>query len=91
MSAPKLSEDIRWHIVFKRIYQGMHNEIIKHLSAGPVRATRPPGSRSAGSLLGTLHRARAGDKEDGLHASEGMLLPLPTAPPPPLCAHNYSW
>jgi len=47
MAAPQLSEDIRWLIVFKHVYQGLrHNEIIKHLSAGPVQITRRQISRA---------------------------------------------
>ena len=63
MAAPQLSEDIRWLIVFKHVYQGLsHNDIIKHLSAGPVQITRRQISRAL-----------------ALYASSGDVMPTPPA------------
>ena len=40
MPVARLSEDMRWLVVFKRVYQGLkYRQIIQHLSAGPAQIT----------------------------------------------------
>ena len=40
MPVARLSEDMRWLVVFKRVYQGLkYKQIVQHLSAGPAQIT----------------------------------------------------